>query len=235
MLDARAGPNSQLYALSKHDIPRDEIFGGKISTWVRVQPRFKEALRTAREVKAHAPRCRAVFTAYEMKRLGRDPAELAAFAAFADHLTTHGPVLEMLAGPLPGIHDPAGPGKLLFAFFAAMAEAGRENIRGPRLRARHRGTQVQARRPAAPSHHRQHAPHRAPAPRGRRVRRADPAQPDHLHRQAQGTGPLYRQHLPGARRTAKREAYPGTAERAHVGFAALQAGEAPGPRLTLPH
>ncbi|MET7336287.1 hypothetical protein [Nonomuraea sp. NPDC005650] len=28
----------------------------------------------------------------------------------------------MLAGPLPGIYDPTGPGKLLFAFFAAMAE-----------------------------------------------------------------------------------------------------------------
>lgn len=35
----------------------------------------------------------------------------------------------MLAGPLPGIYDPTGPGKLLFAFFAAMAETERENIR----------------------------------------------------------------------------------------------------------
>jgi DNA invertase Pin-like site-specific DNA recombinase len=33
------------------------------------------------------------------------------------------------AGPLPGIYDPTGPGKLLFAFFAAMAETERENIR----------------------------------------------------------------------------------------------------------
>jgi hypothetical protein len=37
-------------------------------------------------------------------------------------------VLEMLAGPLPGIYDPSWPGKLLFAFFAAMAETERENI-----------------------------------------------------------------------------------------------------------
>lgn len=36
------------------------------------------ALRTAREVKAHAPHCRVVFTVYEMKRLGRDAAELTA-------------------------------------------------------------------------------------------------------------------------------------------------------------
>lgn len=31
----------------------------------------------------------------------------------------------MLAGPLPGIYDPTGPGKLLFAFFAA----GRISVR----------------------------------------------------------------------------------------------------------
>jgi len=61
-----------------------------------------------------------------MKRLGRDAAEL---TALADHLTAHGLVLEMLAGPLPGIYDPSGPGRLLFAFFAAMAETERENIR----------------------------------------------------------------------------------------------------------
>lgn len=84
----------------------------KISTQMRVRPRFEEALRTAREVKAHAPHCRVIFTVYEMKRLGRDAAEL----------TAHGLVLDMLAGPLPGIYDPTGPGKPLFAFFAAMAE-----------------------------------------------------------------------------------------------------------------
>src|SRR4051812_2485110 len=61
-----------------------------------------------------------------MKRLGRDAAEL---TALADHLTAHGLVLGMLAGPLPGIYDPTGPGRLLFAFFAAMAETERENIR----------------------------------------------------------------------------------------------------------
>ncbi len=61
-----------------------------------------------------------------MKRLGRDAAEL---TALADHLTAHGLVLEMLAGPLPGIYDPAGPGRILSGFFAAMAETERENIR----------------------------------------------------------------------------------------------------------
>src|SRR5437588_13029897 len=77
-------------------------------------------------IKAHAPHCRVILTVYEMKRLGRDSAEL---TALADHLTTHGIALEMLAGPLPGIYDPSGTGRVLFAFFAAMAETERENIR----------------------------------------------------------------------------------------------------------
>ncbi|MEU4066252.1 hypothetical protein AB0F25_28285 [Streptomyces wedmorensis] len=40
-----------------------------------------------------------LFTVYEMKRLGRDAAEL---TVLVDHLTAHGLALEMLAGPLPG-------------------------------------------------------------------------------------------------------------------------------------
>ncbi|MFI7690078.1 recombinase family protein [Nonomuraea sp. NPDC049655] len=93
---------------------------------VRVRPQFEAALALARQIKAHAPHCRVIFTVYEMKRLGRDAAEL---TALADHLTAHGLVLEMLAGPLPGMYDPSGPGRLLFAFFAAIAETERENIR----------------------------------------------------------------------------------------------------------
>jgi hypothetical protein len=40
----------------------------------------------------------------------------------ADHLTTHGIVLEMRAGSLAGIYDLSGTGRMLFGFFAAMAE-----------------------------------------------------------------------------------------------------------------
>ncbi|MEU5539423.1 recombinase family protein [Streptomyces sp. NPDC020362] len=118
--------DSQLDALSKHGIPRDKVFSEKNSTRVRVRPQFEAALAAARGIKAHAPHCRVVFTVYEMKRLGRDAAEI---TALADHLTAHGLVLEMVAGPLPGMYDPSGPGRLLFAFFAAMAETERENIR----------------------------------------------------------------------------------------------------------
>jgi DNA invertase Pin-like site-specific DNA recombinase len=117
---------SQLDALAAHGIDRDKVFSEKISTRVRVRPQFEAALTLARQIKAHAPHCRVILTVYEMKRLGRDAAEL---TALADHLTAHGLVLEMLAGPLPGIYDPTGPGRILFAFFAAMAETERDNIR----------------------------------------------------------------------------------------------------------
>ncbi|MER5422757.1 recombinase family protein [Streptosporangium roseum] len=117
---------SQLDALTAHGIDRDKIFSEKISTRVRVRPRFEAALALARQIKAHAPHCRVILTVYEMKRLGRDAAEL---TALADHLVAHGLVLEMLAGPLAGTYAPSGPGRMLFAFFAAMAETEREAIR----------------------------------------------------------------------------------------------------------
>jgi DNA invertase Pin-like site-specific DNA recombinase len=117
---------SQLDALAAHGIPRDKIFAEKVSTRVRVRPKFEAALDACRQIKTHAPHCRVILTVYEMKRLGRDSAEL---TALADHLTAHGITLEMLAGPLTGIYDPTGTGRVLFAFFAAMAETERENIR----------------------------------------------------------------------------------------------------------
>ncbi|WP_442818281.1 recombinase family protein [Streptomyces sp. NBC_01727] len=75
---------SQLDALSAHGVPRDKIFSEKISTRIRVRPQFEVALALAREIKAHAPHCRVLFTVYDMKRLGRDAAE---FTVLADHLT----------------------------------------------------------------------------------------------------------------------------------------------------
>jgi DNA invertase Pin-like site-specific DNA recombinase len=117
---------SQLDALVSLGIPREKIFAEKVSTRVRVRTKFEAALEACRQIKAHAPHCRVILTVYEMKRLGRDSAEL---TALADHLTAHGIALEMLAGPLTGIYDPTGSGRVLFAFFAAMAETERENIR----------------------------------------------------------------------------------------------------------
>jgi Resolvase, N terminal domain len=78
---------SQLDALAACGIPRDKIFAEKVSTRVRVRPKFEAALETCRQIKAHAPHCRVILTVNEMKRLGRDSAEL---TALADHLTAHG-------------------------------------------------------------------------------------------------------------------------------------------------
>ncbi|MFI5936013.1 recombinase family protein [Actinoplanes sp. NPDC051494] len=69
---------SQLDALATRGIPRDKIFFEKISTRMRVRPQFEAALALAREIKAHAAHCRVIFTVDEMKRLGRDAAELTA-------------------------------------------------------------------------------------------------------------------------------------------------------------
>ncbi|MFI8861211.1 recombinase family protein [Streptomyces prasinus] len=224
--------DSQLDALSKHGIPRDKIFSEKISTRVRVRPRFEEALRTAREVKAHAPHCRVIFTVYEMKRLGRDAAEL---TALADHLTAHGLVLEMLAGPLPGIYDPTGPGKLLFAFFAAMAETERENIRESTLE----GLDTAARkgkhggRPPVITDDMLHTVLRRRA-LGESV---EQIQPDLFipTGKRKGQNPSVASVYRALAEHAKREAYPEAVEAAHADFAALQtAGELPGPRLALP-
>ncbi|MET7855497.1 recombinase family protein [Streptomyces avermitilis] len=219
--------DSQLDALTQHGIPRDKIFSEEISTRTRVRPQFEEALKTAREIKAHAPHCRVIFTVYEMKRLGRDAAEL---TALADHLTAHGLVLEMLAGPLPGMYDPSGPGKLLFAFFAAMAETERENIRESTLegldtaagKGKHGG------RPPVITDDMLHSVLRRRAG-GESV---EQIQPDLIipTGKRKGESPSVASIYRALAEHAKREAYPEAVEQAHADFAAVQTGELPAPR-----
>ncbi|SEB30005.1 recombinase family protein [Streptomyces melanosporofaciens] len=200
-------------------------------TRVRVRPRFEETLRTAREVKAHAPHRRVIFTVYEMKRLGRDAAEL---TALADHLTAHGLVPEMLAGPLSGIYDPTGPGKPLFAFFAAMSETERENIRESTLE----GLDTAARkgehggRPPVITDDMLHTVLRRRAG-GESV---EQVQPDLIipTGKRKGRNPSVASIYRALAEHAKREAYPEAVEQTHADFAALQIGEVPGPRLALP-
>ncbi|WP_329312854.1 recombinase family protein [Streptomyces sp. NBC_01278] len=219
--------DSQLDALTAHGIPRDKVFSEKISTRVRVRPQFEEALRTAREIKAHAPHCRVILTVYEMKRLGRDAAEL---TALADHLTAHGLILEMLAGPLPGLYDPTGPGKLLFAFFAAMAETERENIRESTLegldtasrKGKHGG------RPPVITDDMLHTVLRRRA-NGESV---EQIQPDLIipTGKRKGQNPSVASIYRALAEHAKREAYPEAVAQAHADYAALRTGELPGPR-----
>lgn len=222
-------PRTRLAARRAHPArhPRDKIFSEKISTRIRVRPQFEEALKTAREIKAHAPHCRVIFTVYEMKRLGRDAAEL---TALADHLTAHGLVLEMLAGPLPGMYDPSGSGKLLFAFFAAMAETERENIRESTLE----GLDTAARkgkhggRPPVITDDMLHTVLRRRA-LGESV---EQIQPDLIipTGKRKGQNPSVASVYRALAEYARREAYPEAVEAAHADFAALQAGEFPGPR-----
>lgn len=57
----------QLDALAAKDIPRDKIFSQKFSTPAG-PPTVRGRLAAAREIKARTPRCRVIFTVYEMKR-----------------------------------------------------------------------------------------------------------------------------------------------------------------------
>jgi DNA invertase Pin-like site-specific DNA recombinase len=223
---------SQLDALAVHGIPRDKIFSEKISTRVRVRPQFEKAIALAREIKAHAPHCRVILTVYEMKRLGRDAAEL---TALADHLTAHGLVLEMLAGPLPGIYDPTGPGRLLFGFFAAMAETERENIREVTLE----GLDAAARkgryggRPPVITDDMLHTVLRRKAG-GESV---EDIQPDLIipAGKRQGDNPSLASIYRALAEYAKAAAYPEAIEQAHAEFAELQADDIPRPRPARVH
>ncbi|WP_442819439.1 recombinase family protein [Streptomyces sp. NBC_01201] len=210
---------SQLDALAGHGIPRDKIFAEKISTRMRVRPQFEAALAAAREIKAHAPHCRVIFTVNEMKRLGRDAAEL---TALADHLSAHGLVLEMLAGPLQGMYDPSGPGRLLFGFFAAMAETEREHIRESTLE----GLDAAARkgnhggRPPVITNDMLHTVLRRRA-NGETV---EDIQPDLLipTGRRKGQSPSLSSIYRALAEHEKTQAYPEAVETAHADFAALQ-------------
>jgi DNA invertase Pin-like site-specific DNA recombinase len=215
---------SQLDALEKHSVPRDKIFSEKISTRIRVRQQFEAALALARQIKAHAPHCRVILTVYEMKRLGRDAAEL---TALADHLTAHGLVLEMLAGPLPGIYDPSGPGRMLFAFFAAMAETERESIREATLE----GLDAAARkgkhgsRPAVITQDMLHTVLRRRAT-GETV---EAIQPDLIipTGKRKGKNPSVASIYRALAEHTKAEAYPEAVEQAHTDYAALRHSDQP--------
>ncbi len=61
-----------------------------------------------------------------MKRLARNAAELMSLSAA---LEAGGIQLELLTGPLTGVHDPNGMGAMLFAVLAVAAQLDREYIR----------------------------------------------------------------------------------------------------------
>ncbi|MFF1278162.1 hypothetical protein ACFVZC_33035 [Streptomyces marokkonensis] len=138
----------------------------------------------------------------------------------------------MLAGPLPGTYDPSGPNRLLFAFFAAMAETKRENIRESILEgldaARPQGTSTAAGRPSSPT------TCCTPCCGGARTatwpnRSSRPDHPTGKRKgQASSVASIYR----APAEHEKKQAYPKAVAAAHADFADLQdADDIPPPSL----
>ncbi|WEV27928.1 recombinase family protein [Streptomyces sp. 71268] len=115
---------SQLDALARAQCTR--VFSEKISTRVKTRPEFEAALTLAREIKSAAPQQPVILAVHEMKRLARNAAEL---MALGPDLQASGIQLEILSGPLQGVHDPHGPGAIVFAVMAVGAEVERDYIR----------------------------------------------------------------------------------------------------------
>ena len=115
---------SQLDALARAGCTR--VFSEKISSRVKIRPELEKALDLAREIRQAAPGQPVILTVHELKRLARNAAELMALSA---QLQASGIQLELLSGPLTGIHDPHGMGSMLFAVLAVAAQLDREYIR----------------------------------------------------------------------------------------------------------
>jgi DNA invertase Pin-like site-specific DNA recombinase len=133
--------------------------------------------------------------------------------AIADHLAAHGLALEMLAGPLAGIYDPSGHGRILFAFFAALAETERDSIREGTLEGRHGG------RPPVITDDMLHTVLRRKAA-GEKVEaiRPDLVIPTGKRRgQSASVASIYR----ALAAHAKAQSYPDAIDQAHTEFAAL--------------
>jgi DNA invertase Pin-like site-specific DNA recombinase len=115
---------SQIDALERAECKR--IFSEKISTRVKVRPELEGALQLARDIKGAAPDQAVILTVHEMKRLARNAGEVMALACA---LHGAGIQLELLTGPMTGIHDPSGMGSMLFAVCAVAAQLDRDYIR----------------------------------------------------------------------------------------------------------
>ncbi|WHM37470.1 recombinase family protein [Streptomyces sp. BPTC-684] len=115
---------SQLDMLARAECTK--VFSEKISTRVKTRPEFEAALTLARDIKAASPHQPVILTVVEMKRLARGAVELMTLGAT---LQTDDIQLEILSGPLQGIHDPHGAGAIVFAVMAVGAEVEREGIR----------------------------------------------------------------------------------------------------------
>ncbi len=120
------GPDlhAQLDALDT--APCTLIFSEIISSQVTIRRELDNALAMAHEISQARPDRVVILTVHELNRPARNAAELMAMAAA---LQAGGIRLEVLTGPLAGIHDPNGEGAMLFAALAAAAQLDRGYIR----------------------------------------------------------------------------------------------------------
>ncbi|MFJ9944178.1 recombinase family protein [Streptomyces erythrochromogenes] len=93
------------------------IYVEKVGTSEKIRPEYNAALADLRPADT--------LTVTMLDRLGRNMVEL---ITSAQDLAERDHRLQILGGPLSGIHDPQGAGKVLFVVFAAMAEFEREFI-----------------------------------------------------------------------------------------------------------
>ncbi|MFJ9079358.1 recombinase family protein [Streptomyces sp. NPDC102278] len=91
------------------------IYVEKIGTREKIRPKYNAALADLRPADT--------LTVTMLDRLGRNMVEL---ITSAQDLAERDHRLEILTGPLSGMYDPQGAGKVLFVVFAAMAEVERE-------------------------------------------------------------------------------------------------------------
>ncbi|MFJ6438564.1 recombinase family protein [Streptomyces sp. NPDC091416] len=115
---------SQLDALARADCK--SVYSEKISTRIKTRPELEKALKLAYDIKEAAPDQEVILTVHELKRLARNAAEL---MTLSGQLQAAGVQLELLTGPLTGIHDPNGMGAMFFAVLAAAAQIERNYIR----------------------------------------------------------------------------------------------------------
>ncbi|MFI1396661.1 MarR family transcriptional regulator [Streptomyces sp. NPDC020681] len=100
---------------------RIEYGGGSDAAASRSE--LEKALAIARDVRRTAPDRPVLLTVAELGLLARTSAEL---AELGGRLREHGIGLEILTGPLSGVHDPHEPGATLFGVLAEAAGLDRE-------------------------------------------------------------------------------------------------------------
>lgn len=104
----------------------DRIFSEETGSAVKHRPELDEALGVAHATAQAQPRRPVLLTVAELSCFARTSAEL---IAFATRLQADGIRLEVLTGPLAGLHDPQGAGSMLFTVLAAAADLDRGHVR----------------------------------------------------------------------------------------------------------